>query len=465
MSGLLIPISLFVKTYTYALPTTVAEFPILAFLVIIAYQAVVDHGAQLGEQFVTRKAFLFTVFAFLAQLTAILISYLRYGDSKQDAGILHGTLNVIGLFLTILVAYFCVRATITDMLAVKRFIRAIFLTLIVFSLFVLLPQLIASLSNNGLHSWVNLVASLFEKRWKFRNWYDNGSYVTTMGRLNGFEAEAGYLAAQIACVFLPMTIAAIANHFDYFQNAVVKSRGWYFLALIWLFVVLFFAKTTTGFLVIGIACLTLFWKSGATDRIVYAIVAVVISIGIFVSYLTVPSVTNLLNQYLFQKGGTDNRRGGTIGLILTFIHNPVIGVGNDWAGSYLMQYVPWRTRNNPEYLTVYSKNSYPILSVWGGWLAQYGLAIVGPILFYIGKRIKLAWTLKARLRASHINDRALFLTLIDSFEIFLIMYFVLALLVFSWSEYYMLISFFFYVSVLNIAENQLSSEESLANEY
>ncbi|HAT53957.1 MAG TPA: hypothetical protein DCW31_01690, partial [Lactobacillus sp.] len=456
-------IGFFGKTYTYAVPVTTAGLPVILYLLIILYQSRAQGLTNSFElPIFSPKAVYFTLLAIVAQGFAIFMSSTRYATSKQNAGLIHGFLDVVLVVFTIVLSWYVVQMTVNSQHDIETFMKSTIISLIVFSVLVLLPQIIAAMTPY-LHGWVNFLAGLFEKHWfKRGDWYWMGSYAVTMHRVNGFEAEAGYLAAQLGCVFLPPIIAAIANHFDFLKSETRSFHWLYPTLLVWLFIVLALAKTTTGFLVILLAVIALFWKSDLSHKVVYYFAFLGLGLLIVLAYFGTSFVRDLLNQYLFQKGGTDNRLGGTIGLVLAFLHHPIIGVGNNWTGSYLMQFVPHVTRDNPEYYFVYRKESYPILSNWGGWLAQYGLIIVGPVLYYIVKRLKRAYNLKTELRQSDLKDRQLYITLLDAFDIAVMIYAVLAVLVFSWSDYYMLIMFFFYISVIAIATKALDKDKEVA---
>lgn len=461
MSSLLIPISLFVRTFTYAVPVTTAGLPFVLYLLIVGvglYRN--DLSAMLADPLITKKGLFFVLLALATQCVAMFLSFQRFGTSTQNAGLIHGILDIFLVVLSIVLAWFAVKVLILTDQDILRFMRGLIVGLFVYSLLVLLPQIIATIGPY-MHDWVNFVAGLFEKHWYQRDWYDLGSYAVTMHRVNGFEAEAGYLAALIGCVFLPPIIAALVNHYDFFTNDQHHHRWIYIGLLVWLLIVLALARTSTGFLVIGLALIALFWKSDTGHKVFYYLLAIVVSVLIVLAFENVDAFQTLLNQYIFQKGGTDNRLGGTIGLLITFLHHPIIGVGNNWTGNYLMEFVPRATRNNPEYLFVYMKQQYPALSNWGAWLAQYGLIVVGPILYYIWKRVRLGIKLKPQLRASTVPNKSLYLTIIDAFEIFLWMYLILSILVFSWNDYYMTISFFFYVAVITMANKAVQKEQSV----
>ncbi|WP_421017316.1 hypothetical protein [Furfurilactobacillus cerevisiae] len=462
MSAVLIPLTLFVRPLTTSFLSTAVSLPFFVLLVYVLGTVGVERNDLYRPQ-LSKKVIAFVLLGIAIQMLAILASFGRYGNSPQDAGLAHGLIDLFALFITGILAYYATFFAVRSVSDIRKFECAVIVAFLAYSVIVLIPQIFASMSPLG-HRWVDLLASVFERRWPGRDWYTKGSYATTMHRVNGFEAEAGYLAALIGCVFVPPVIAAIHNHYDYFSNTFkTKRRVPYFLVLGLMIVVLFFAKTTTGFLVIALIFFLLFFNSDRSDKRKYYLAGICLVFLIALSYIFIPQIRGMLNTYLFQKGGTDNRLGGTLGLLLTFVHHPIIGVGNEWTGSYIMQYAPAATKTNYEFLTVYAKKAYPILSVWGGWLAQFGLVLVVPVIIYVYRKLKRALSLEKRLVNSTLKNRELFLTILDSFQIFLVMYFVLSILIFSWNEYYMLISFFFYTIALDIIDNELNKGE--LNEY
>ncbi|MYV05809.1 hypothetical protein [Furfurilactobacillus milii] len=461
MSGILIPISLFTKVFSYGLPGTIAGLPFVALFILVLFQAS-QRTDTLVKPHIPRITILYVLLVLVLQFWAIGRSYETYGDSVQGIGVSTSFVDIIGLVATIILAYYAVRLTVVTRENIFTFIRSTIITLTVFELVVLIPQIIAAVTPY-MHGWVNFIGALFEKRWHGRNFYDNGSYATTMGRINGFEAEAGYLASQIGLVFLPLLISGLANHFSFWSEKKETKSQYIKVAILFILtlLILFFAKTTTGFVVIGLSLAMLFWKSNRHDKVILIIIGAVGLAGVIAAYALVPGVRHLLNQYLFQKSGTENRAGGTIGLLKTFLSHPFIGIGNGWAGPYLVENAPAWSKNNWEYIYVYSVTGYPILSVLGGILAQYGVLIVLVPLVYIIKQVQRALNLKRRidlLKAQKIQyEYKTFLVIFDSFQIFLVMFFVLSFLIFSWSEYYVLLSFFFYTISLRKLEREVCS--------
>lgn len=449
MSGILIPISLFTRVFSYGLPGTIAEIPFVALLILVLFQAS-QRTDSLSTPHISRGVVLYTLFVLLTQFIMIGRSYAKYTDSVQGISIITSFVDLVGLVATFILAYYAVALTVNSSASILIFIRSTLITLAVFEILVLIPQIIASMTP-FFHEWVDFLATLFEKRWHGRNFYVNGSYATTMGRINGFEAEAGYLAGQIGLVFIPLLVAGISDRFTFFspkkndENHQRKLLIGLFLVTL---LVLFFAKTTTGFLVILLSLCALFWKSNRQERFFLLKLAGFAAALIIMAYLLVSPVRHLLNDYLFKKSGTDNRLGGTIALFITFIQHPFFGVGNGWTGPYLVENAPEWSKSNWEFIYVYATGGYPILSIWGGWLAQFGLLLVMPPVIYIYRRLVETVTFKKELlleMGERTANEKLYLLLTDAFEIYLMMFAFLAFFVFSWSEYYILISFFFYV--------------------
>ena len=460
MSGILIPISLFTKVFSYGLPGTIAGLPFVALFILVLFQAS-QRTDTLVKPHIPRATILYVLLVLVLQFWAIGRSYETYGDSIQGIGVSTSFVDIIGLVVTVILAYYAIQLTVVTSKNILTFIRSTIVTLIVFELVVLIPQIIAAVTPY-MHGWVNLMGTLFEKRWHGRNFYDNGSYATTMGRINGFEAEAGYLAGQVGLTFLPLLISGIANHFNFWSSTDKSKKSQFIIEVTFIvtLLILFFAKTTTGFIVIGLSLILLFWKANHHDRLILTFLGLISVLFMIIAYVTFPVVRHLLNQYLFQKSGTENRAGGTIALLKTFLDHPFIGIGNGWAGPYLVQNAPAWSKNNWEYVNVYAISGYPVLSVWGGWLAQYGAILVLPPLAYLYKKLSNVIGFKKSFVKNKKSDAQIVLSNVtsDAFEIFLIMFFVLSLLVFSWSEYYILICIFFYIQSLKILKVQIEKE-------
>lgn len=450
MQALMLPITMLTKQFFWFLPGNFSELPTLIFLGWLVYYFGFKKE-PLEKIKINNVVLLFLLIANLVQL--LTMSYFQTKVARMpmtataSPGVFHAWLNFTAIELGIVLIYYVVFFNIKTDRHINDFFKVVIITLIVYLIVILLPQVVAS-RFGFIDGWVNLVGRLFEQRWPGRNFYAAGSYVTTLRRVNGLAPEAGYLAAQLGIVFIPPLLAALKNRYDYFSSADQPMRKyWYLLGMI--LVTLLFAKTSTGIVVIGLVLFLLFITGTAAQRkrylVSYAILVIIGGIG----YLLIPSLRDLFNQYIFQKSGTSNRIGGTLGLLATFVHYPLTGVGNSFTNYFLLKFVPFDTRYNAEYFAVYSASGYPVLSNAAGWLAQYGLIVVVPVIIYLYRKIKVAFQIKKQLHNLNDAQALLYKTVIDSFFYSLIMYFILSVLIFTWSENYYFVMFFFYIVVIN----------------
>jgi hypothetical protein len=379
----------------------------------------------------------------------ILYSYSVATKKQVTSGLTTGPVNTFIFLGNLCLVYVLIFLSINGINDEKKFFKSIVVTFIVFFILVLFPQIMASFSSVT-DRWANLIGKLFESHYAGRAFYDKGSYVTTMRRVNGLDPEASFLAAKVGIIFVPPVLAAIKNNYNILTDKVNDRMAWFWLLLLAMCMTLFFAKTTTGMVVIILVLLSLFIVVPKDKRILLwtgYIVAGALMIGL---YFTSHSVRNILNHYLFKKTGTDNRLGGTIALLRTFLHYPIFGVGFGYTSYYNFLYVPkWSTHNN-EYLYVFLKSraGYPDLSVWGSMLASYGLIGVVPVLVYIKNKIKKALELKSRLKISSNNDSIFLLTVIDSFYFYLAFFAILAIVFFPIHDEVYILMLMFYVHVI-----------------
>ncbi|GKT04277.1 hypothetical protein [Furfurilactobacillus entadae] len=461
MSSLLIPVSLFTKVFSYGMPGSIAELPFIFFFIMILFVAS-QRTDVLTIPHISSRVVVYVLALMGAQFFAIARSSMQFNNSVQAIGMGTSFVNIIGIIATVVLAYYAVVLTVTNEAQIRGFIKATIWSIIVLEVVVLMPQIVAS-SSSFFHGWVNLMGTLFESRWHGRDFYTNGSYATTLHRINGFEPEAGYLAGQIGLTFMPLMIAGLANHFDVFSGKTAEKHRQHYWWLVALFVVvlgtLFFAKTSTGFLVMGLSLCLLFWKAPKHDKHFLLGLAAGGLVVLILAYVFVGPIRNMLNQYIFRKSGTDNRAGGTIALFVTFFQHPFIGVGNSWVSPYLVENSPAWSKHNWEYIYVYSQGGYPILSVWGGWLAQFGLLGTVPVGVYLWRKVKPAVLRLRSLKRQNelIDNERLLKYIIDAFEVYLVMFAVLAALIFSWSQYYILLPLFFYIVGIRVLEQNIEN--------
>ncbi len=460
MQALMLPITMLTKQLFWFLPGNFSELPTLIFLGWVIYYFGFKK-IPLEKLKVNERVLLFLLIANLIQLLTMIYFQIQIShvptSTTASPGVFHAWLNFTAIELSAVLIYYIAFFNIKTDRGINDFFKVTVITLSIYLIIILLPQVVAT-RFGFLDGWVDLIGRLFEQRWPGRNFYDVGSYVTTLRRVNGLAPEAGYLAAQLGIVFIPPLLAALNNHYDYFSSD-EKPMQKYWILLGVTMITLLFAKTSTGILVIGLTLFLLFITGTRSQRKHYLIgYAMLIVIG-GGAYVLVPGIHNLLNQYIFQKSGTSNRIGGTLGLLTTFMHYPVTGVGNSFTNYFLLKFVPLNTRYNAEYFAVYSATGYPVLSNAAGWLAQYGLVIVAPVIYYLSRKIKTAYLIKKQLKTLNDAQSLLYKTVLDSFFYTLIMYFALSVLIFTWSENYYFLMFFVYVVIINLLKPQFLTDK------
>lgn len=459
MVSWLMPIAVLPKTYTFFFFDSFAQIAVLifsGFILLKAYMQPKILSTVLPE---TRTLKIWGVFI---TLQLILMTYQSYklGDSPQIYGLLHGFISFIQMILVIWIAYTVQKMVIQKYEDAVKFFKSVIWTFVGYFILIILPQILFILGINGLSKFINLVAKLFERHWLDRDFYNFGSYVTTQFRLNGLEPEASFLALLIGISFAPIILMIIQEPLKTFK----RKKYIYWMSIVLMLVimcVLLLAKTTTGLLMIGLLALIYWVMASNKQKIWLTLLALFALLLLVVAYQNVTSIHNLLNNWLFNKSGTDNRLGGTIGLIGAWFNHPLFGVGYGYEGHYIVQNLPDWSKNNVEYMQVYKNQSYPILNDLFGWLARFGLVFV----------LCGAWLLAGLLkRAGHVlrqvsnkqDEHSIFyrITIKSFFVTVALIIIVAAITPVNATSWPTLLMLFFYWRVIHIAENDVFTEES-----
>ncbi|CAK1229778.1 hypothetical protein R53140_OCIKHKEL_00377 [Fructobacillus fructosus] len=408
MVNFLLPITFFSKNYTNSIAETTAmvAFPVFIFIILIQLFRFPERMAKVVP---SQQAFLLGGLFWLFQLVAMFFSYQVTGETPITSGLLHSTLTLITWTMTVYVAWAVIQVTVISTDDEVKFVRSGLLGLLFYLILVVFPQLTISLHIGALHGYVNELAHLFERRWVSRdhyNFYTNGSYVATSGRINGFEPEAAFLANLVGVVYLPILIGLTVTKkkiWKWTKTVKVDQTLNFFYALI-IFSLLIFVKSTTGILTAVVGCsLWLIWSKGGLRRTLGILTSLAILVGL-IAYLKIGFIHNLLNEFLFAKGGTDNRLGGSIGLFRTFLTHGLIGVGYGFTSYFTVQNVPAFTTHNFEFQQVYSQYGYPNLSDLLGWFAAFGLIIMVPAFFLLFRLVARTYFVKYRLAYLALSD-------------------------------------------------------------
>ena len=461
MSALLLPISVFIKNFIELPISYLRELPIYFYLLLIIISIIIGTKIKLKRLFNT-KVFICIAIVLGFQLLAMLISYGYIGNDSLNINPIKQFIKLCIFLTCIFIHYFVVKLLINNMQDVRGFIRGN-----IISLFIVLAisyiQLLYVIFPGLFDGFVSIIG-LFENRFD-RSWYDNGSYVQTMERINGLNPEAGYLAAQLLIVFVPFILASIKNKVNIFSGSKRYKPTFFYLLLTSIVIILFFAKTTTGLVAI-LMIFAFFWMSLPLKRKVTTAIMFVIlgSIGI-VYCLSNSYMMEILNENLFNKaqsGSAMNRSGGTIGLIIIWLKHLITGIGWDYHNFYLFENVPLWSTGNWEYHNVYlTENFYPILSIFFGWLAEFGTVCMIFIILYLNKLLKDYRLLSKQAISINHENCQMIIAIKDAAHFFVYFYIIISFLSFGWSESFYLIMFFFFIVVRQLLKDELSKESNL----
>ncbi|MDF8374226.1 hypothetical protein G9401_01270 [Weissella paramesenteroides] len=458
MVNWLMPFAILPKTYTFFFFDLFSQIAVVVFGLFILVKLYLQ-PKQLED--VLPKTSTLRIWGVFVVVQLILMTYESFvvGATTRVYGLLHGLLMFIQVILSIWMAYTIQKMLIRSYDDAIKFMKSVVITMVVYLGVIVLPQILYLFGFTSLTHWINPIAHLFERHWENRNFYDNGSYVTTSMRVNGFEPEAAYLALLVGIAFSPFLLMLIQEPLRAFKN-----RWIYWIAIILgaaSLGVLLLAKTTTGFLLIGILALVYWLAAPKKQKISLFFLGIIAVIGVALTYITVPSVHNLLNTWIFQKGGTDNRLGGTIALIRTWLQHPLFGVGYGYEGQYIVDNLPAWSKNNFEYMQVYQHQAYPILNDTFGWLARYGLVFFLIFIWLLFGLVKRSLVVLKEL-SGKFDQRSMFYRVsIKAFYMTIITVAVVSSVtpsnVVSWP---ILLMLFFYWRVIHIAENDVFAKES-----
>ncbi|WP_248719625.1 hypothetical protein [Convivina intestini] len=338
------------------------------------------------------NAVILTAFFWVCQLLVMLVSYLKIGETTVTSGIVHSVILLGGWTITVYLAWAIIQLTINDVNDERKFIKSGLIGLIIYILIVILPQLMVMFHVSRLTSYVDHIGHLFERHWRMHEGYDfykEGSYVTTEHRVNGFEPEAAFLANLLGVCYLPIVIGLTTTKQIFWRALRSRTMNIIFNSLLafGILLILLLVKTTTGILTAGLGFLIWLCWSRGRQRLVLLLLAAAGLVTIGIAYVKFDAIHTLFNQFLFNKQYTDNRLGGSIGLALTVLSHPFMGVGYGFTSYFTLQNVPLSTTQNFEFQQVYSQFGYPNLSEVLGWFASFGLIIMLPALWLLGKII------------------------------------------------------------------------------
>ncbi|RYL95189.1 hypothetical protein EWI07_03995 [Sporolactobacillus sp. THM7-4] len=460
MSLYLMPFSLLVKHYFTDFNGQLAELPI--YLMISCVIIYLIQGNKVYFHSIIRIKSVICLFVFLTlQLVAVLISYAEIGNSIYNVKPFIGYMNFIKFLMPIILIYFLVRTLVNKRRDIHMFLFGSFISTIII-LFVTYTQLLSSLMPQS--SLLNNLTSFYGYLFEARNldvpeWYVMGSYVQTLGRVNGFFSESGMLAAYLSIVCLPFIMSAIKNKNDIFLRKKYNPLMYYSLFLL-IIGILLLAKTSTGLVAILVIFLLMLKSMPPKRKITVGLLIVCILGFIIILYYKNQHVSQLINYYTFERSDSssnDNRIGGTLGLIISIMHRPFLGTGFSYLNYYLNEYIPDWSRNNFEFYQFTTiRHSFPIMSNLFGWMCQFGTIVVIGFIIYI---LRLSKEIKLLIKIiNNPSEYFYFQTIYDAMSLSVLLFFILSLLGFVWSEPGYLILFFFFVSFRQYLKRQYNSQ-------
>jgi hypothetical protein len=443
------PISLLVKHYlNFSDNIYLSEITVYLFVLLAIYGWFMEQRRIQLKNLIDTRVILFLGFTVLMQFVSMFISYHRYASEGYNIAPTRSIISLSIFIFFVFFHFFIVKYLINSEKDIKYFLKGSYVSTLILltvtysqQLFLLFPKTYV------LQQLMKFWGTFFESKNPDKElWFTSGSYVQTLGRINGFFTESAMLAAQIAIICLPFVLSAIKNQCNIFSNEQKYSSVKYHILLILLLGMLLLAKTSTGILAIVLSLLIFWLLLPLKRKISYSIFIAAIVVITICLYFSNTYINGIFNAYVFGKTdsySTDNRLGNTIGLLLTFLHNP-FGVGSGYTYHYLLEYTPAWTTHNDEYSAYVNYfHSIPILSIFSGWLAQYGLLIVG---LFIGYIIRLEREIYKLIRKQIDSPSyTLYKTIGDSSLIFFLILFPLSFFNFGWNETSFLVMFFFFV--------------------
>lgn len=460
LSYILVPISLFTKEIFDFSVIYLRELPFYLFLFFIFISLLIGVKRDLLRNIFNYRVATCVIVIIIFQLFAMWLSFYEIGNNPINRDPIYEFTRLIIFIFSIYLHYISISLIINNnKINILRFIKGNGVALAILLGIVYIQMLYLVFPNifNGVVSFIGK----FEKNFN-RGWYDEGSYVQTVERINGLNPEASYLAVQLLVIFTPFILASMKNKVNIFSIKRQYNPIFFTLLLFSVIIALFFSKSSTGLLAI-LLIFIIYWLRLPLKRKI--ITGVFLLILILITYIITnnnPIVSSIIEDYFFSKGGSDstlNRQGGTIALIITWLTNFVTGVGWNFHDYYLFLNVPDWATNNYEFQNIYyPMGFFPILSVFFGWLAEFGTISMLFVIVFIYKLLRdfRSFSVESKIRKMEPTDIKLINVLNDAAHYFVLFYFVCSLLVFDWSESIYLIMFFFFVTARTVIKENIT---------
>ncbi|MDR1473462.1 MAG: O-antigen ligase family protein [Lactobacillales bacterium] len=296
----------------------------------------------------------------------------------------------IKIVILVFINYFFIRQTITTRKHIIQFLQGTFIFLGMAFLVGFMQEIY--LKTGQLTGLISFIGRSLEAQWpKTSSFYQKGSYVQTIPRINGLSQEPSIFASQIGVLSFPLLLSLIKNQFNLFFKSPKKNIAFYIVVFLLTTLLSILIKSTSGLILVVLAWGFLFLiifnnKNKKVQLTIFSTLMLALIALIFI-YFGNPRIQSFLNEYLVQKLQNNsgvNRTAISLGLFKIFLHHPIFGVG--FSGPYLFYATIGNVKNNPEFITFFLADKYlPQLSELGQYLANYGLIVIAPVLYYFGK--------------------------------------------------------------------------------
>lgn len=464
MKYLIWPIALFIAEYfSFNFPVYYGlRIQIYVYIIFIIASVFLMRG-NIPKDIFSDKVIKFIFILLSIQLCSMLISSFKIDIEDYYRNPIKTYILFCGFILAISIHYFVVRLNVRNIEEVNSFLKSGWIALII-TLFVSFSQLAYIIFPIQFQSLVELIGGTIEARWGGKNandanqtgYYTLGSYVQTTLRLNGLTEEAPSLATQLFVVFIPFIIASIKNQYNIFYKNRSKMLPLY-IVLILILIILIAAKTTSGFLFAGIILLLVIKDMNMMKKIFFLSLSVLIVLLVIGFNFKNNYIIEIINDFILNKSenSINNRLGISIALIKITMQNFLTGIGWEYHPFFIYKNIPEWARYNSEYFSYIKRKDFPIMSVFLSWTAEYGLVIVTIVSTYLIKKQKQFRKISNKIIKEKKEEAKLIRVLCDSSKYYLLFTFISSLFLYVWYTSVYLIVFFFFISVIHVAQRRI----------
>jgi len=305
-------------------------------------------------------------------------------------------------------------------------------------------------------SIITLFANTIESKWTGsifdESWHDfyaiDGSYVKTTLRLSGLMEEAPENASMIFMGIMPFLLGKILINIR-FRNTLNGSYLEFILLLNFL-LILVASRSSSGilFFVIDLFLLIYLLSRSSLKYMIFAIsiISFLILSGMF--FFLEGDNAGILLHFITKTVDIDNMSTNSrLAIVFAtgeiFFNNMLFGIGRTVTEFAISDYLPIWSQGNKEVEFWIATNTYPQLSRFLGFIAEFGL-LGFSILFYIIYRIHKKLNYLSKLKQD-IQSEQVVLT----FKLFIISSLIATMLSTVWFRSFYLLIFFAFVVLSN----------------